>query len=245
MMLERAIYAALDDARSFIQKEPHFIDEFFQGQGLQASEAAQIRKYWQNQSFWRRNFDNSQNEKVVGVQIAHQFPRGENPDFPGWYICLMDEKDAEPRFLGDELDDVVIDGELVSLTGAFKQVNISVFTYATNPDVCLYYHNLLEFFLMRNRSDLKKVGLLDSAFSAGDVMPDPRYGPDYVFIRRFGIEGMVVRAVRDGTQPARGKALGGVYLRNSEGLDIVTDGTDQDGIARSIDPQVTPNGGES
>jgi hypothetical protein len=248
MMLERRIYEALDQGRQHINDDPSFIVQFFCGMGLAESEAKEIRDFWLKQEFYRRSLDNTAYETVVGVNISHQFPRQQtDKQFPGWFIVLMDEKehDDKGRYLGDELDDVTFDGRLTSLTGSIKQKTFGVFTYTVgNPDVCIYYYELCKFFLTRARQWLKSadIGVLDSAFSGGDMMPDPQYAPEHMFVRRFTIEAKVLEGVEEAGQPDRAFKVGGAYVRNPEGLDVVTDGVDQDGVPRSINPQVTPIG---
>lgn len=243
MMLERRLFEVLDSGRTHINENPTFIDQFFCGLGLTPAEAASIRTYWLNQDkFWRVGLDNEAYEQVVGVNIAHQFPRqGDQPQFPGWFIVLMDDKEVDDRgrYLGDELDDVSFNGQLTSLTGSIKQKTFGIFTYATNPDVCIYYYELCRFFLHRNRDYLKgpDIGVLDTAFSGGDMAPDPRYAPENMFVRRFTIETKVLEGFQKADQEERAFKVGGAWVRNPDGLDVTTIGDGE-----TISPNVTPIG---
>lgn len=243
-MFERRIYEVLDAGRAHINEDPSFIVEFFCDQGLTVAEAGAIRDFWLAQDrFFRKSLDNTVYEQVVGVNIVHQFPRTSNqPQFPCWAIVLENENEGTARgerFLGDEIDDVEVIGEgLVSFTGSIEHKRYGVYVYADNPDVCVYYYELLSFFLKRARDFLKSEDggrALDTAFSGNDMGPDPRYGPETMFVRRFGIEVKVLEAVRKQTQEQRGTRLGGAFVRNPEGLDVTVSGDGE-----TISPSVTP-----
>lgn len=245
-MLERRIYQVLDAGRELVNEDPKFIVDYFCRQGLSDAEAAGIRDYWLRQDeFYRRSLDNTQYEKVVGVNIVHQFPRSsDQPQFPCWAIVLTDEREDsgnKSRFLGDEVDDEVVDGVLTSFSGSVEKKTIAVYTYADSPDVCVYYYQLCKFFLKRARDVLKgpDIGILDSAFSGSDMAPDPRYEPENMFVRRFVIEATVLDVVRKSPQEDRAFVLSGAFLRNEEGLDVTTS---SDG--ETINPNVTVIGGE-
>lgn len=246
MMLERSIYRILDAGRKHINDDPQFLVDYFCSQGLTQTEAQEIRDYWLAQDrFFKRSLDNTAYESVVGVNIVHQYPRSsEQPQFPCWAIVLENETEGPgqgERYLGDEVDDIEVMGEgLRSFGGSIESKRYAVFVYADSPDVCIYYYELLTFFLKRAR-DLFKLdppdgpGVLDSAFSGNDMGPDPRYQPEYMFVRRFGIEFKVLEQVQKSNQEERGIGLGGVWVRNEEGLDVTTLGNGE-----TIRPNVTP-----
>lgn len=247
MMLERQIYQILDAGRAHINADPSFIIQYFCDQGLTRREAEGIRDYWLGRNFHRRSLDNENFEDVGGVNIVHQYPRTNNqPQFPCWAIVLEAEREGEDkhRFLGDEVDDIVLDAPegLTSFSGSIEKKMYAVYTYADNPDVCIYYHELLTFFMKRARDVLKDTagaGVLDTAFSGNDMGPDPRYGPEFMFIRRFGIELSVLETVQKSPQEERGSRVGGVWVRNPDGLDITTSADGE-----TIVPNVTPIGAD-
>lgn len=249
MMLERLIYRILDAGRQHINDNPDFIVEYFCDQGLSENEARSIRDYWLRQNrFFRRTLDNENFESVGGVNIVHQYPRNsEQPQFPCWAIVLENEREGgdKERFLGDEIDDVFDDEEgLLSFGGSIEQKQYAIYVYAENPDVCIYYYELLTFFMKRARDVFKETEddgggrVLDTHFSGNDMGPDPRYQPEYMFIRRLGIEMKVLEAIRKSAQEERGSRLGGAFVRNPDGLDVTTEGEGE-----NISPGVTPIGG--
>lgn len=247
-MLERLIYRILDAGRAHVNDNPDFIVEYFCDQGLSETEARSIRDYWLRQTrFYRRTLDNEGYESVTGVNIVHQYPRNsEQPQFPCWAIVLEREREGgdRERFLGDEIDDVLDEGEgLLSFNGSIEEKQYAIYVYAENPDVCIYYYELLTFFLKRARDVFKETEedgggrVLDTAFSGNDMGPDPRFQPEYLFVRRFGIEMKVLEAVRKSVQEARGSRVVGAFVRNPDGLDVTTSGDGE-----SISPGVNPIG---
>jgi hypothetical protein len=79
--------------------------------------------------------------------------------------------------------------------------------------ICLYYHELLKFFMTRGRPFLKSASggyNLSTKISGGDMMPDPRYVPANMFVRRFQID--VTREERVlGDPQIRGTKLRGIF----------------------------------
>ena len=243
-MLERLIYRILDEGRTHINEDPSFIEQYFCQFDLMPQETAAIRDYWLSKRFHRRNLDNTAYEPVTGVNIVHQYPRiSEQPQFPCWAIVLVgeNEHDDKGRFLGNDLDDIIFDGELVSQDGSVLKKTYAVFTYSDNPDVTLYYYELSKCFLRRARDILASAenGVLDTAFSGNDMAPDPRYEPEHMFVRRLQIETMILEGAVRSPQPERAFQVGGAFVRNEQGLDVTTFGDGE-----TISPQVTTFGGE-
>lgn len=227
-MLQRKIFDVLDRGRDFINDNDKFLVDFFCGQGLTTEEAEDVRTYWNSKDFKRRRTY----DPVKGVDIIHQFPAGDQVGYPCWAIVLIGESEESPRFLGDEADDEVVDGVLQSTTASVWRSTYDIFTIADNPDVCIYYHELARFFMMRSRDYMKTEAggsVLSSSFSARDIMRDPRYNPDRHFVRALQVE--LVRTERQfaSIQEGRGKYVGGVYVNNTDGLDII-----------GVNPKATP-----
>ena len=186
MMIERAIYDVLAAGRDEINENPLFLETFLKdpdlGPGLSDEEVAQIRKFWT--SVKAIDPDNSEQ---TGVSILHQFPR-DGTKFPCWSIVLINEQEST-QFLGDEAGYIGDDGE--DVFSSIWDKSYAVFTYVTNPLVCLYYHELAKFFLIRGRQFLKSSAggyNLSTRFSGGDMGPDPRYTPANMFVRRLQID---------------------------------------------------------
>lgn len=183
MMTERILYQILAAGREQVNENPGFLDQFFSdGVGLSDEEIAQIKTYWAGVE--AVDPDGSAQK---GVSIIHQFPR-DTTRFPCWAIVLVGESEGD-RVLGDEAGIIGDDGEDV-LT-SFWDRTYAIFTYARHPLICLYYHELLRFFVTRGRPFLKSEAggsNLNTKFSGGDMAPDPRYVPADMFVRRFQVD---------------------------------------------------------
>jgi hypothetical protein len=219
-MLQRKIFEVLDSGRDYINENSNFLVDFFCDQGLSLEEAEDIRTYWNSKNFKRRRTY----DPVKGVDIIHQFPMGDQVGYPCWAIVLIGESEESPRLLGDEGDDIAEDGTLKSTSASFWRSTYDIFTIADNPDVCIYYHELARFFLMRARDYLKTEeggSVLASSFSARDIMQDPRYSPERHFIRALQVELLRCEQVKSSIQEGRGKSIISAHVNNEEGLDII------------------------
>lgn len=211
-MYERYIKLVLETAIEQVNDDPRFLRQFFEKKGLDDAEIEAIETYW--------------NEHPL--KVIHQYPRGEPPVDPLWAIVLAQETEQEPRLLGDEGgiigidDDATIDDPSygADMMSSFFLSKYSIYTYSTHADITLYYYELCKFFLIRNRAFFKSPegGMaLHTAFSGGDMGPDPRYSPTYLFIRKFDMdvlhEERVAKAIPDeGT--GRAFRVRGIHVNN-------------------------------
>jgi hypothetical protein len=232
-MLERRIFEVLAAGREEATENSDFLVEFFCSIGLSLQEAEEIQTFWK--SIDVHNPENPASP-LKGVDIVHQFPRGPNTKFPCWAIVLMGERegsDRGERFLGDEGDDLFDDnGNFVgeSLDSIWTS-NYGIFTYAQSPDLCIYYYELCRFFLTRGRPHLKDVQgaqVLDTEFSGADMMPDPRYAPENMFVRRFSIMAKKNQYVVSGVSRPHATSVRGPFLGPNPESQII--GIDNPGV---------------
>lgn len=216
-MLERTIFDVLAAGREEATVNSDFLVKFFCSIGLSESEAEEIRIFWD--SITVPNLKDP-DKPFKGVDIIHQYPRGPNVVFPCWSIVLVSEAEGsakEDRFLGDEADDLFDDlGNFQgACTASIWKSQYGIYVYAQSPDLCIYFYELCRFFMTRGRQFLKSESggrVLDTAFSGADMMPDPRYVPENMFVRRFIVEAKKLQGVLSAVQPERGTKLGQVFL---------------------------------
>lgn len=226
-MIERALYSVLAAGRDLANEDPDFLKDFFGSitPALSDAEIEQITTYWNSVEA----IDPDGTEKT-GVSILHNFPR-DTAKFPCWSIVLLTEGEST-QVLGDEAGYIGEDGE--DILTSFWDKSYAVFIYARHSLICLYYYELVRFFLTRGRPYLKSEDGGDNLsikFSGGDMAPDPRYAPADLFVRRFQIDVMKEEQV-SGTPQIRGTKVRGMHLDDIEGVTAnitVTTGEDEDG----------------
>ena len=188
-MIERFIYDALASGVSSIQDDITILEKFFEEKDLAAEEVAAIRLFFENNP----------------PEIVHNYPREDafldertgKPHKAVWAIILQGEKESE-QFLGDEGDDIFEedeDGEqgqfIESIHSSIYESTYNILTISPHPDVTRYFYELCRMILTQARPFLKSCTrdgggqLLNTHFSGGDLMPDPRYLPAHLFGRHF------------------------------------------------------------
>ncbi len=217
-MLERAIFEVLKQGREKATEDSEFLVQFFcsLGGGITETEAREIKTYWDSITIPNEDYPDSPQK---GVDIIHSYPRGPNAKFPCWSIVLMGENegsDKTSRFLGDEVDDLYDDNDnyVGDCLGSLWDATYGIYVFAKSPDLCIYYYELVRFFMTRARPLLKSLTggqVLDTAFSGADMSPDPRYAPTHMFVRRFTIQARTAQTVLSAVQSQRGTSIGGIH----------------------------------
>src|SRR3990167_641160 len=189
-MIERMIYTALAEGISELQAAPVLVERIFREHGFSAAEARRMRETFTERS----------------PNVIHNYPRQDSA-FPLYAIVLGEEKESH-KFLDDMgnvldaedaelLGEAGLDGSVIRTSLYQHEFHVMVVTEA--PDTTIANYELAKYILTRKRQFLKDNGVLDSAFSGGDLAPDDRYMPAYLFVRRLSISAMSeARVIDDG-----------------------------------------------
>ncbi len=77
--------------------------------------------------------------------------------------------------------------------GELDTTEVGIWIWATHPDLMLYYYNLIWSVLIGGTAVLLKRDIDPISISGGDIRPDPRFMPQYAYIRRIALK---VRGLR-------------------------------------------------
>lgn len=212
-MIERSIYTALTTGIAWLAAKPRRVYTLFKRLGLSDTEAAGV------QTWFTAHVPN----------VIHSYPRIGETKFPAICIVLGDESEST-KFLDDSggiinAEDAETLGSL-GLVGAEITTSISSFEYhllviANEPDMTIYLYQIVRNILMQQRAFLKSdAGLLDQAMSGADLVPDPRYMPDHLFVRRLTLKCLA-------ETPFIGEAPSSGLVRSVDGI-FVDDGRQAD-----------------
>ena len=203
-MIERYIQTALTTQITGLLAKPERLTHIFGDLlGLPAAEVTGIETFF----------------KASPPSVILQYPREDSP-FPLYSIVLRDETETD-KALAD-LDDIV-DAEAAAdfsnigenirgadMLGTTFNHTFHIITMAKHRDVCVYYFALARYFMMRARGFFVDKGLYDLELGGGDLAPDQRYLPAYLFARilrfRCGSEFRVIADI-----PPQAFKIDGVY----------------------------------
>jgi hypothetical protein len=181
-MIERLIFTALQNGITELTENPTRLEQIFQEyHRLSATETAAIRKVYE----------------ASPPSIIHGYAR-EDAKFPLFAIVLNTETETT-KFLGDHggYVDAALADDMYETLGAAEDLEdreklatmfahtYNILIYTKHPDVTIYYYALAKYFLFRAREYFKTKGLYDLVLAGGDIGPDGRYIPAYLFVRRL------------------------------------------------------------
>lgn len=208
-MLERIIYTALKSGIEDLTSNPSRLNEFFTTRhGLSTTEAAAIRTYFLEHP----------------PNIIHSYPRKDSK-FPLYAIILGDEREST-KFIGDDgglvdPDELELGVEIGSAIRSSLMNHEYIILVATaQPDVTIYYYELAKYFLVRARGFLKDNGFLDTGLAGQDMAPDPRYLPEFLFLRRLVLSAMSELNVI-AEKEAFIRSVDGIYIDDGSGEDRI------------------------
>ena len=171
-MIQRFLYGTLRDGVQAILDEMTILDDIFRNNYcLEQAEVDSIKEAFEGKP----------------PNVIHHYARSES-DFPLYSVVLDSEQQSED-FIGDDAG--MIDDPEDPQFGADRIATIfthdySILTYTEHPDLTLYYYEIAKAILLV--ANLKAEGMFDLHFSGMDLMPDPRYIPDHLFVRRLQLK---------------------------------------------------------
>ncbi len=128
------------------------------------------------------------------MRVIFGFNR-QNESYPICAILLGGEQDAPGEtYLGDyggSGDDDIGDagGEAVDFSVFGEDGQYVLHLYSEHPDVLIYWYHLTKHILRQCRALLAAAGLDNISLASGDMQPDPRYDPEFIYIRWLRVTG--------------------------------------------------------
>lgn len=171
-MIQRFLYDTLKAGIEEILKEMSILDDIFRvNYCLERDEVESIKTAFETNP----------------PNVIHHYARSES-EFPLYSIVLESENESE-HYIGDDAG--MIDEPDDPLFGADRIASIfthdySILTYTEHPDLTLYYYEIAKAILLV--APLKSQGLFNTHISGMDLMPDPRYIPDHLFVRKMSFQ---------------------------------------------------------
>lgn len=172
LLPERIIYRALELGINAISADLTILDRILGVQMEDGTEQGKFRTMWQN----------------TPPKLILGYPRTDAV-FPCFAITLANDRPLQHR-IGKGGSLAVIGGGSVINTEKFSQRISSTFmilVYATHPDTCAWYYrvarrilNVATYYLISNE-------LTEPEIDGQDLVPDPRYTPEHVFVRRLSL----------------------------------------------------------
>ena len=216
-MIERLIRMVLRDGLDTLPLAQ--LRAYLTMQGLPEDEVAKVASYFSSVKF----------------DVIHNYPR-EGSGFPLFAIILGNE-DEEVRFLRDDVGRLPPQAAAAlresKLSDLFQGASIERRTYhvwccTDQPDTTIYAYNVAKLIMKRARPFFHdQSGLGDLNFSGSDIVPDDRYAPHYIFVRRLTMTCLAQDTVIYDPEPV---------VRSVTGIHI-DDGTDL-GVQANVTPYV-------
>lgn len=172
LLPERIIYRALELGINAISADLTILDRILGVHMEDTTEQGKFRTIWQD----------------TPPTLVLGYPRTE-AIFPCYAITLASDPPLQHR-VGKGARLAVLGGGNDYNAERFSQrINSTymVLIYATHPDVCAWYYRVARRILNVATAYLIKNGLTEPEINGQDLVPDPRYTPEHVFVRRLSL----------------------------------------------------------
>ena len=223
-MIQRYLYTALSAGLEVINKNPKILDGLFSDlYGLGKTELDAIRKWF------------VENPPMV----MHGYARTD-AKFPLYSITLQSEGE-DKMMLGDEADQVMDsedpdDG--ADTYAAMWQHNYGILCYSKHPDGTMYLYEVAKAIILQAHDYLVAQDIWGIRISGMDVHPDPRYIPEYLFVRQ-----LTFACESEFKQVAKGSKFGKAFA--VDGIFVDSSGSPHDvGEVKTLVTTYTPDGSE-
>lgn len=165
---ERIIKATLELAVTTIKGDTTILDRILGGaDGLPEEEMVMVRESWTK---WP-------------PKVIQGYPRTETV-IPCYAIVLTSDNVAQDYIGVGEEPGGEDEGDVFRRR---NQGTYTVFVYAGNVDVCIWYYRVLRYIANVAIPRFTSHGLDPMDVQGAELMPDPRYAPDNVYTRRLSL----------------------------------------------------------
>jgi hypothetical protein len=198
-MIERYIYHAIVDGAAKITAQPRILEalflDFFD---LSVTEVAAIQKAWLQQP----------------LNVVQGYPRVDGK-FPQASIVLSTENEVQ-TYLGDVAGQVTDEEDEAcgaDVKSAIWQHQYIVMMVTENPDLTLYYYQILKSIILNALGYFTDRGLFAIQVGGQDLVPDPAYLPEHLWVRQltFGCQSEFIRLDID-SLATKAWQVGGIHV---------------------------------
>ena len=170
-MINRYLHDILVDGVEVIQNDLSVLDELFQQQFILGEEAStEIKTYFANK----------------GMNVVTGYPRSDST-FPLVAITLTADSEDE-NFLNDDagyIDDTDDPYYMQDIKSAIWSYTYQLFVYTEHPDITAYYYEIVKSILLHSLNVLSDLDCFNFGISGSELVPDPRYMPEHLFVRQL------------------------------------------------------------
>lgn len=185
---ERVVHHIVDSAIKVFRAKPKFIDRAFPL--LARVERDVIRKILKESPLEVvHGYPNETHARQGAKAVASIIVGNE-----GLELAVLD------NFLFAEIPEIHGPGataeeaaDAVAIFGELDTTEIGIWIWATHPDLMLYYYNLVWAVLIGGTKTMLQRDIDPISINGGDIRPDPRFLPQYAYIRRISLK---VRGLR-------------------------------------------------
>ena len=170
-MIQRFIYRALKQGLEEIKSDNRILQFLFEDwYSMSEEETETIQRIF--------------NEKTPLV-VHGYLPK--DAQIPAYSITLSGEAEAQ-NVLGDEAAQSLDENDEdygSDIYTAIWEHSYNIHCYAEHPDVCQYIYEAAKSMLLSAGTIFLEEGLFEGHLSGMDLIPDPRYIPEHLFVRQL------------------------------------------------------------
>ena len=201
-MINRYLHSIFTSGIAVILSDTSYLDELFlNNYELAPEELAAIKEYFQ----------------AHPPTVVNGYARQDNK-FPVYAITLGGEGEAI-KFVGDYAGEVVDpDDEYYrsDVSSAIWDHQYEILIYTEHPDVTAWYYEIAKYILLAGLPQLTDRGCFEFQLGGGDLAPDPKYLPAYLFARRLTFKAQrEFQQIDRESRFAKAVRVGGIALDSS------------------------------
>ena len=170
-MINRYLFTLLETGVHQIQNDLSVLDSLFQDNYvLSDEELATIKTYF----------------KAHGLNVINGYPRSDS-EFPLIAITLSSDRESD-YFIGDEAEPITEDDSPylgMDLKSTIWEYTYQLLLYTEHPDITAYYYEIMKAMIILNLDYLSELDCYGFSISGSELAPDPRYLPEYLFVRQL------------------------------------------------------------
>jgi hypothetical protein len=201
-MIQRYLYTALVNGLEAIRRDPSILDELFEDlYELDSTEMTAIRKWFADKP----------------PSVYHGYARADYK-FPLYTIVLQSEGE-DKMMIGDEADQITDSGDPDFGADAYAALwrhTYHILCYSEHPDATLYMYEVVKAIILRSHDYFIQRDLWGIQVSGMDIHVDPKYIPEYLFVRQlvFSCE-REFRQVDKASRKGKAFKIGGLFVDKS------------------------------
>lgn len=170
-MIHRYLYDAVTAGLAALVQSPEMLEDIFNwGYSLEASEIAALKTHF----------------LAHPPTVVNGYAR-QDTQFPAIAIILGRESQTE-EYIGEYAGSVDTEDHEAyrsDIHGGIWQASYNLEIYAQNPDVVLWYYEIVKEILIAAHAFFTEKGMFGMKISGSDMAPDPAYLPEHLFGRQL------------------------------------------------------------